>query len=343
MTPLDDEELRGMLETRATRVAVDPVAVIADGRRRATAASASRPSVRRIVPSLAAFGAIVAIVAVVAALAMPNSVRPTGSATVSEKATPTVTPSPVPSEIEGAVTADELGRLLAERNMVGQIVFLDGELVPAPGACTASPWCGRAVVGLTTSHYVLPGEGNAALYLVDSNKTADLYAVRVGSTSPAGLVGLAVLGRMEANGATVLWPIETLAAGGSPKPPTQPQQVADLIEVTGWIVRTPLHPCPSTPGIPCAGFEDYLTARPYQPVQPDGSVLGPPAASSLFLQPGTYDDWAPDPTRRGSGVEPRAVTLLIRQIGPCPSTVRTLCVRPAGDLWAVVARLDPAP
>jgi len=72
MTTLVDAELRAMLETRAGRVAVDPVAAIADGLRRASTASATRPSARRIVPSLAAFGAVIATVAVIVTLAMPT-------------------------------------------------------------------------------------------------------------------------------------------------------------------------------------------------------------------------------------------------------------------------------
>jgi hypothetical protein len=344
MTQFDDDELRAMLEARAGRASLDPVAVIADGRRRAVAASATRKSVRRLVPSLVGIGAIVATVAVVVTLALPTSVRPTGSATVTDDATPIVTPSAVPSEIEGAVTADLLGRLLVEPNTVGRIVFLDGELIPAQGACKASPWCGRSVVGLATPHSVLPADELAAGYMLAPNATKDLYAMRVGPRSAAGLISLSVIGRMQANGSTVAWPIETLAAG-LPAPPHQAQPVEDLVEVTGWIVRTPVHPCPSTFRSSCNPTEDFLTVDAYQPVR-SGSVIAPPEGRSISLRSGSYDAWAPDPVRFESGVEPRRVTLLVRPVEQCGSRdprVRDgamVCIRPAGDMWEVAARLD---
>lgn len=341
MTTLDDDDLRAMLEARAEHVAVDPVAVIAEGRRLDSARSATGPSARRIVPSLLGIGAVVATVAVILTLAMPTSVRPTGSATVSEDATPITKPSAVPSTIDGAVTADGLSRLLGERDMVGRIVFLDGALVPARNACTASPWCGRMIVGLIAPHSVLPDARIAAESLLASYDTKGLYALDVGGTSAAGFVGFTVLGRVAPNGETVLWPIEMLAAGRAPKPSSDREQIPDLVEVTGWIVRTPLHSCPSTFRTSCRPTEDYLTVEPYQPVRPDGSVSGPQAETSINLVSGSYDDWAPEPTRLGLGVEPQRVTLLLRRIGPCPPTTRAICVLPPGDLWTAAARLDP--
>jgi hypothetical protein len=228
--------------------------------------------------------------------------------------------------------------------MVGQIVFLDGELVLAPGACAASPWCGRSIVGLTIPHAVLPADALAAASLVASNRTKDLYALRIGSTSAAGLVGFTVLGRMRADIDTVLWSIETLAPG-APGPPRQrrPVEVEDLFEVSGWIVRTPFHSCPSIRGMPCSPTEDYLTSEPYQPVRADGSSVGALSETSLDLVSGSYDRWAPEPTRRAESVDPRRVTLLVRPTPPCGSNLENaavICLHPR-TVWEVVARLDP--
>jgi len=228
---------------------------------------------------------------------------------------------------------------------VGRVVALDGELVPAPGACTASPWCGRSIVGLTIPHAVLPADALAAASMVGSNRTEDVYALRVGPTSSAGLVGFTVLGRMRADGDTVLWSIETLAPG-VPGPPRQrrPVEVEDLFEVSGWIVRTPLHPCPSARGVPiCNPTEDYLTLDRYQPVR-DGSVTAPSEGSSISLRLGSYDAWAPDRVLLASGVEPRPVTLLVRPAPPCGSRrgdLSMICVGLRRHVWDVVARLDP--
>lgn len=342
MTQFDDDELRAMLEARAGRIDVDPVSVIADGQRRIVASPRASRRIRQ--PWAALFAACVGVVAtlVIVTFTSAPTVGPTGSATVSDDARPTSSPPPIPNVIERAVTADELGRLLAERTVVGHVVAIDGEVVSVSGACTEWLWCERSIVGLTTPHSVLAADSLALASLRSPNPTRGVFALRVRPTSAAGLVGFTLLGRMQADGSTVLWPVETLAG------PHQP--VDDLVEVTGWIVRTPFHPCPSSPrGNICNPTEDYLTADAFQPVRPDGSVSGPPAETSINLISGSYDDWAPEPARLGSGVEPRRVTLLLRSVGRCGlgPTVRNaltiVCKRPAPDRWIVVARLEPAP
>jgi len=86
--------------------------------------------------------------------------------------------------------------------------------------------------------------------------------------------------------------------------------------VQGWLVRDPFHPCPSNPQPPVVVYgcptDDWLSESEFQPLQSDGSSIGPPAA--LYLSSGSYDTWAADPAPFGQdnlGVIPRFGTFLM--------------------------------
>jgi hypothetical protein len=154
-----------------------------------------------------------------------------------------------------------------------------------------------------------------------------------------------VLGRLE--DATPGQPtvrVETLVAAIS-------GDVGVLVAVDGWLVRSPLHPCPSIPqptpaptDRPVYGCPDdeYLTDEAFQPLRIDGSVVGP--AGAIDVPVDSYDAWAPDPlTVPDGGVAPRRAIYVIRRAAPvCPPG--SLC--PAILPWrqaTIVGRLDPLP
>jgi hypothetical protein len=114
--------------------------------------------------------------------------------------------------------------------------------------------------------------------------------------------------------------------------------------VRGWLVRDPFHPCPSNPHPPVVAYgcptDDWLSESEFQPLQADGSSIGPPAA--IDLASGTYDNWAPDPApfgRDNVGVVPRFGTFLMWLVsdGCGPNTD---CLLPP-PRWRIVGRFDP--
>jgi hypothetical protein len=131
-----------------------------------------------------------------------------------------------------------------------------------------------------------------------------------------------------------------------------------FVAINGWLVRDALHPCPALPlasGTPSDGpkygcpDDDYLTDLEFQPLQGDGSSVGPP--DGLFLPAGTYDQWAPSPAffgQYGVGVVPRRATYLVRLVAsnpgkelPCGSAAG--CSLVTVVRWQIVGRLDPIP
>jgi hypothetical protein len=116
--------------------------------------------------------------------------------------------------------------------------------------------------------------------------------------------------------------------------------------VVGWLVRDPLHPCASDPRNPVVVYgcptDDYLSEDQFQPLQADGSSIGPPAA--IYLSTGSYDRWAPDPAPVGAdgrGVEPRHAIYLLWLISDgCGPNAD--CATPP-PRWRIVGRFDPIP
>jgi hypothetical protein len=114
--------------------------------------------------------------------------------------------------------------------------------------------------------------------------------------------------------------------------------------VRGWLVRDPLHPCASDPRAQVVLYgcpsDDWLSESDFQPLQADGSSIGPPAA--IYLSSGSYDAWAPDPApfgRDNVGVVPRYGTFLMWLVsdgcGPNADCA------PPPPRWRIVGRFDP--
>ena len=130
-----------------------------------------------------------------------------------------------------------------------------------------------------------------------------------------------------------------------------PQGAESYAAVDGWLVRTPglrcaapPHPTPTATdslvyGCPEA---DYLTDEAYQPVQADGTVLGPDVAIELPV--GSYKGFAPDPTVAAGVSQPRhAIYVLQRTASRCAQSV-DICLLVRGWLGAmIVDRLEPIP
>jgi hypothetical protein len=116
--------------------------------------------------------------------------------------------------------------------------------------------------------------------------------------------------------------------------------------VDGWLVRDPLHPCASDPRNPVVAYgcpsDDWLSEEEFQPLQADGSSIGPRA--SILLSSGSYDRWAPNPAPAGlgdRGVEPRhAIYLLWLVSDGCGPNAD--CATPP-PRWRIVGRFDPLP
>jgi hypothetical protein len=336
MTPLDDDDLRAMLEARAGRASIDPVAIVAEGRRRAfepPPSSHRGPVFGRVA---AALGGLAVFAAVIALVAVPLAFRPAASPVASSSG-----PARTFPPIQGAVTVSQLESALEHPGTAAGItVALQGELIPDPTPCPTAATCPLEVAGVTTPHIVVPVEGQDLTPLPASGRLAGVFALRITDRSIEGRVVLEELGQIAPAGDGLTWPVSGVAAAG--------HVLADLFATTGWIVRTPLHPCPSSDDQKC-GTEDYLTEEAYQPARIDGSVVGPPTDTSINLPMGSYDAWAPAPNVLPDGVEPRPVTLLLRLIKgvacPTPKDANTSidCYGLPYDTWQIAGRLDPLP
>ena len=93
MTPIDDDELRVMLEARGGRHAIDPRDLVEVARRDAASSPRTGGARWRLKPIVAGIGSLTFIVLAVVLVAAPLSLRPTASARPSAPASPQVGPS----------------------------------------------------------------------------------------------------------------------------------------------------------------------------------------------------------------------------------------------------------
>ena len=240
--------------------------------------------------------------------------------------------SPAPSGYQPLVRSpDELEAALARDRsaLVGQVVFVDGQITPGrasgcagPGPCSIGILDGTPEQVVTTPYTVsqfVPG---------DDVPTHNVLALVVRAD------GLEYLGF----GAVPL-PLAELAdplvTNGLP---------LQVHPVTAWLVGEGPVPCASfasappadTPFDACGG--SWLMASAQQPVQRDGvgfSIVVPRGA--IRVQPGAYDAFAPSPAPEpdGMGMVPREATYLVRMV----TDPRPGANPPTG--WQIVARLAP--
>ena len=223
---------------------------------------------------------------------------------------------------------------------VGLTIAFKGAFVADPTPCPPGNTCGLRVEGISRPHTIVAPEGQVLPALPASGRLEGTFAIHFTERIlDDGRLVFEDLGPLVTGPDGPTWPV--LPVGGSASVGGDPS--TDLVAASGWIVRTPLHPCPAIGG-PCDATEDYLTAKAYQPVQANGSVVGPPPSPRSGWAPGAYDAWAPDPKHVGTGVEPRPVTLMVRSVTPdCPPDARCAAPTATSARWQVVGRLDPPP
>jgi hypothetical protein len=352
---ITDAAIQAMLAHRAGRAAPFRIDV-------ATAVAAAGPRWSRRQPragwlgrlSVAATG-IAAVVVVAMLVAGSRVVAPAGSALPTD---PAVTPdaSGPASAVAGASDVPEAQGLTlfspAEAGQIirgssdtrtGSIIAVRGRLrrdpaVQCPGVTTCA---NTELVGSGGGFHVKPVGDIGPGPWDGSGPLVGAFVVRL---SPA----------LENDGRVVEFVgVLTTPPSGGPS-----WFVQDLLEgaahvdgayaaVDGWLVRDPLHPCPSDPRNPFVAYgcptDDWLSESAFQPLQADGSSIQPPAAISLSS--GSYDRWAPDPAPGGPGalgVRPRHATYLLWLVsdGCNDLKVRSADCLPPAPRWRIVGRFD---
>jgi hypothetical protein len=233
--------------------------------------------------------------------------------------------------------------------LAGLVVATEGKLMLDPSVlCARGTVCGNTILAGAGASFLIKPVGDIGPGPWDgSGPKSGTFALRI--TDDHGDSGRTVvdyLGDLLPAADGVAWSVDDLLAG-------EARNGGGFVAVRGWLVRTPLHPCPSIPAAPGNGIvahwprygcpsDDWLTDGRYQPLRDDGSSVGP--EHGLYVPSGTYDEWAPDPAAFGLGVEPRQATYLLawRAVAPC-GPLADCYVGPEHYHWLMQGRLDPIP
>ncbi len=369
MTPVGDDELREMLESRADRHSIDLHAVVEVARCDAIGSGRGSRRPWRFGAVVAGLGSVVALALALVVVVVPLSLRSTASAGPSALAAPTVSaaatappvsppgtgPVPSPSWAPGWAPAQALSAqgltdwlTTAGATAKGRVVVLEGELIPDPSvSCFANaPDCPPTIVRKAPDIVVEPVGDVGPGPWDGSGSLVGMFALRGtdrtwSGTSPVmELLGVVrkvsarSCGRSADCHGRLAWLVQDFAGTG-------PTPGPDLFLVAGWMVRTPLHPCASPASNYGCPSDDLLTPDRVQPTRPDGSSELPETA--LRLPSGTYDEFAPDPAPDGHGVVPRLGNFLLQRVivPPCGPTLAGCDVTSAERQWVVRARVDP--
>jgi len=350
-----DDDIRAMLSDRASRLptaAARAETILAAARahafleprssRRRLAGGRWAPRVAGGVASLAAV-ALTLVVLAVPLIGRPSaSVEPSAHPSASAAANQaSATPAASPEAEIGAITAEELQALFDARGteLVGLTVAVDGDLVSHP-SCSGKAACVDAIVGGTTITVLPVGDIGPGPW-DGSGPISGTFALRLVAMRgvPQGVVAQ-YLGDIRPGPNGLAWSLADIIAGES-------RQETGFVVARGWLVRSPLHSCPTSLGpsgrlsFGCPS-DDYLSIERFQPMLADGSSISPPATDALYLPSGTYDEWAPDPAPVGVGVEPREGTFLLAWTGISPCGPLADCAfRPNDFRWTIRGRLDP--
>jgi hypothetical protein len=366
MTPTDDE-IRAMLAARASRERVggsQGQAILAS----ATRLAAAEPRERRrrfgvagplrrfagAAASLLAASLVLALVAVPLANRPPASAIPSVGPSIANAPSP---PAPTPTAMlmpeAQVLTPQELGSLVESRGaeLAGFVVAAEGKLMLDPSVlCARGTVCGNTILAGAGASFLIKPVGDIGPGPWDgSGPKSGTFALRItDNLGDGGRTIVEYLGNLLPAADGLARSVGDLLAG-------EAREEAGYVAVRAWLVRTPLHPCPSIPAAPGNGIvanwprygcpsDDYLTDERYQPLRADGSSLGPQIGSYLYLPSGAYDEWAPDPTAFGLGVEPREATYLLawRAVAPC-GPLADCYVGPEHFHWLMQGRLDPIP
>jgi hypothetical protein len=359
-----DDAVRAMLGARVERlepIRFDASLVAADAIGRGRRATRAAPLLPRFAVAVTSLAAVVVLAAV---LARPlgdraSSASPPsgGSASLgagldSALATTVPTASPPVRAAPSILTPAELGDIARFRSQE-----LDQHLVAVAGTMERDPSvpCARGAICANT----LLSDSGGGFHIVPvgdigpgpwdgSGPKEGAFVLRITARLAGGQPVVEYVGDLvhRDNGTLALSVADIL--GG------QVQIEGAYAAVDGWLVRTPLHPCPTRMPLPSGVTfggslrlgcpdDDYVTDIAFQPLQPDGSSLGP--RNGIYLPAGSYDQFAPDPApfgRDNVGVEPRRATYLLRLAASgCGPTAD--CSIPEKLQWLLVGRLDPIP
>jgi hypothetical protein len=341
--PPSDEAIRAMLTERADRVTPQPLDVTGIF---GEALRGSRQERRtwRLWPALtasASFAALVAValVAVVLPSRGPTASNPpsAGPSVVSPASVPPVTAPVVlsPGQLLAAVSSSSDG-------LVGRLAAVRGALTSVMPSCVLRPLGASPCNGLitfisdaTSSVRVRPTDAVLGGSGAVGGPESQIWIVRVTGERVADQLVVELIGGLKPGpDGAVTFTVDQLLAS------LDPTTVGSLLAVDGWLVRTPLHSCPSI-SFPDARYgcpsDVYLTDAEFQPLRVDGSSLGP--AAGVYLPADAYERWAPEPAPFGTGgVVPRRAVYLLRPAPvTCPSGTTCVSFRQA----EVVGRLDP--
>jgi len=341
----NDAAIRAMLVDRAERAGpfrIDLATVIASAGPRASRGLLGGGRMARLSVGATALAAVIVAAVLVAG---PLAVSPAGS--------PGSTPPPgsnapvassnglSPSALSEArlLTAAEFGDLVRTRStsLAPIIVAVSGTLEADPTVRCRASKCSTVLAGSGSVHVTPVGDIGPGPWDGSGPKTGT-FALRTRALEPVDAHVAEYLGTLTVppTGGPA-WFVQDLREGAV-------TAEGAYAAVLGWLVRDPLHPCPAHLNPPVVAYgcpsDDWLSESEFQPIQPDGSALGPPAA--LYLSSGSYDRWAPDPApfgRDNVGVVPRFGTYLIWLVsdGCGPNTD---CAPPP-PRWRIVGRFDP--
>jgi hypothetical protein len=364
MTPTEDD-IRAMLAARADRATVGRShgqAILASGTRLAAAEPRVRRGRWRLTGPLPRFASaaasLVAGVLVVALVAVPLANRPpvsaipsVGPSAANAPSPPAPTPTATLMPDAQVLTPQDLGSLMESRGaeLAGFVVAAEGKLMPDPSIlCARGTVCGNTILAGAGASFLIKPVGDIGPGPWDgSGPKSGTFALRI--TDDLGDGGRTIvdyIGDLLPAADRLAWSVGDLLAG-------EAREEVGYVAVRAWLVRTPFHPCPAfqvapgngvvatTPSYGCP-TDDWLTNERQQPLRADGSSLGP--ENGLYMPSRTYDEWAPDPTAFGLGVEPRQATYLLawRAVAPC-GPLADCYVGPEHFHWLMQGRLDPIP
>jgi hypothetical protein len=351
-----DDSIREMLRSRVDRlgpIRFDPSLVAAEavGRGRRT------PRRSWLVPRIALAAMTLATVVVLAAVLALRLGDRASSAPPSGAPSPSVEdgPSSTPQAFAAAriLSPAELGGIARFRSQE-----LDQHLVAVAGTMERDPSvpCARGAICANTlladsggGFYILPVGDIGPGPWDGSGPKAGTFVLRITPKLDGGRPVVEYIGDLvhRDNGTLALSVADIL--GG------QVQIEGAYVAVDGWLVRTPLHPCPTRlpppSGVMFGGTlrlgcpdDDYLTDKAFQPLQPDGSSVGP--GNGIYLPAGSYDQFIPDPAPFGPdsvGVEARRATFLMQLVMDVKAPDGSDWVDGPHPTWRIVGRLDPIP
>jgi hypothetical protein len=364
MTATDDE-IRAMLVARAGRAIVGEShghALLARAGELAAAEPRDRRGRWRLTGPLPRFASaaasLVAGVLVVALVAVPLANRPpastilsVGPSTAIASSPPAATPTATLVPEAQVMTSHELGSLIESRGaeLAGFVVAAEGKLMLDPSVlCARGTVCGNTILAGAGASFLIKPVGDIGPGPWDgSGPKSGTFALRItDDRGDGGRTIVEYLGDLLTAADRLAWSVDDLLAG-------EARECCGYVAVRAWLVRTPFHPCPTIQAAPGNGVvatrpvygcptDDWLTDERQQPLRADGSSLGP--ANGLYMPSGTYDEWAPDPTAFGLGVEPREATYLLawRAVAPC-GPLADCYVGPEHYHWMMQGRLDPIP